>query len=246
MNLILLYPHEALGSGRFRVVGARADHVREVLRAEVGATIRVGLLNGPTGMGRVDRVAEDVELTVSLEATRPERPRLDVMLAMPRPKALKRLLPQLAALGISRLILFRCWRVEKTYFESPILEPTSHEPLLDEGLMQGRDTMRPEVQIERRFTPFVEDRLEAVSGERRFLLDPSATTSFGGHVVGDRQRVSLIFGPEGGFLPKEVEMLEARGFERITLGPRTLRTDTACVAAIAQVSLIRRRAEAAA
>jgi 16S rRNA (uracil1498-N3)-methyltransferase len=45
----------------------------------------------------------------------------------------------------------------------------------------------------------------------------------------------LAIGPEGGFSPAEIELLEAEGFELHSLGPRILRTETAAIAALACV-----------
>ena len=41
-------------------------------------------------------------------------------------------------------------------------------------------------------------------------------------------------GPEGGWTDDEVELLEAHGFARYSLGPRILRTDTAVIALLAR------------
>ena len=47
--------------------------------------------------------------------------------------------------------------------------------------------------------------------------------------------IALAVGPEGGFAPAELELAEARGFVAASLGPLTLRTETAVVAALAVV-----------
>jgi 16S rRNA (uracil1498-N3)-methyltransferase len=47
--------------------------------------------------------------------------------------------------------------------------------------------------------------------------------------------VVLAIGPEGGWNDFELGLLEARGFQRISLGPRSLRTDTACIAMLSLV-----------
>ena len=43
----------------------------------------------------------------------------------------------------------------------------------------------------------------------------------------------LAIGPEGGWSPRDRELLRTAGFEGMRLGPRILRTETAGLAAIA-------------
>ncbi|MBI2374888.1 MAG: 16S rRNA (uracil(1498)-N(3))-methyltransferase [Deltaproteobacteria bacterium] len=239
MNLVLLYPDEAIGAGRFRVRGARHQHVRDVLGLSKGERVRAGILEGAAGTANVASLSdEELVLEDFVEESVPARAKLDLFLALPRPKTLKRLLPQIAALGVDRLVLFRCWRVERAYLDSPILTPELYEPLLDEGLMQARDTRRPRVSLEPRFVPFVEDRLGSLAGERRIVFHP-AGAAFRTEAIDPSIRVSLVVGPEGGFLPKEVAKLEALGFEVAGLGPRILRTDTATVMALGLIAAAR-------
>lgn len=51
-------------------------------------------------------------------------------------------------------------------------------------------------------------------------------------------QVTLLIGPEGGLSPKEINALEQKGFVSATLGPRTLRTETAAMTAIALVQSV--------
>jgi len=47
-------------------------------------------------------------------------------------------------------------------------------------------------------------------------------------------RILLAVGPERGWdEPEELELLARHGFELATLGPRTLRTDVACISLLA-------------
>jgi len=55
-------------------------------------------------------------------------------------------------------------------------------------------------------------------------------------VRNSRERVLLAIGPEGGWNSFETALLEAHGFQTVGMGPRTLRSDTACIALLALVS----------
>jgi RsmE family RNA methyltransferase len=166
-----------------------------------------------------------------------ETPAVDLLLATPRPKVLRRLWAQLAALGVGRIMLVNAERVERNYFDTHWLRADVYRPLLIEGLQQARDTRLPTVTVHRRLRPFVEDELDLLCPDaRRLLADPSSSASISSVVQGDdRRRVLLAVGPEGGWNAFELALLTARHFVCVGLGPRTLRTDTACVALLALV-----------
>ncbi len=242
MNLVLLEEGELGTDGRLRLSGTRADHLLNVLKVAKGQSVRVGLLDGPRGTARVESIgANAVELTCVLEDKAPPRPRVDLLLAVPRPKVLRRLWAQLAALGVSRVILTNAERVERPYFDTHVLTPGCYRPLLIEGLQQARDTRMPTVSIHRRFKVLVEDELEALSDAGlRLVADPSATSTprevIRSRVDADGDaRVLLAVGPEGGWNDFELRLLDAHGFRPIGMGPRTLRTDTACLALLSLV-----------
>ncbi len=231
MNLILLQPDE-LSSGRAVLTGGRAAHIRKVLKAVPGQELRIGLLNGPLGFGRVESVEPaGVVLECRFEAVPPPKPRLDLLLAMPRPKVLKRLWAQLAALGVGRIVLLRAEKVERFYFDSHVIQPEFYNGLLMEGLQQARCTHRPNVQVEPLFKPYIEDRFAAdFANHRKLLADPSGIKRIRDLPPSSSSgRILLAVGPEGGWTPYELDMLKERGFELIGMGERILRSDTACI-----------------
>jgi len=242
LNLVLLEAGELNALGRVLLSGPRAAHIVNVLGATPGQTVRIGVLEGPRGVGTVGSIeGNTVALDCVLEAEAPPRPRVDLLLAVPRPKVMRRLWAQLTAFGVSRIILTNAERVERPYFDTHVLTAECYRPLLIEGLQQARDTRLPTVSIHRRFKVLVEDELDTLSGPGlRLVADPGAATRAGDAVrtgLGAKPdaRVLLAVGPEGGWNPFELRLLEAHGFQHIGMGPRTLRTDTACLALLALV-----------
>lgn len=242
MNLILLEAGEIDAAGAARLTGPRAVHALEVLKISVGQSLRVGLVDGPRGTATVAAIDRgSVDLICALESSIPERPRVDLLLAVPRPKVMRRLWAQLAALGVGRIVLTNAERVERPYFDTHILSAECYRPLLIEGLQQAQDTRLPEVSIHKRFKVLVEDDLDALSGSGlRLVADPGGSGSVGAavgeHVANDRNcRVLLAIGPEGGWNRFELDLLAAHGFQTTSMGPRTLRTDTACLALLALI-----------
>ena len=236
MNLILLDEHDRLGSCHVTLSDARAAHLLRVLKVVPGQAVRVALLDGPLGVGTVESAGDGrVTLRCVFEADIPRRPRVDVLLALPRPKVMRRLWAQFAALGVGQIILTNAERVERQYFDTHVLAEACYRPLLIEGMQQARDTRLPLVSIHRQFKVLVEDQLDMLfSAGLRLVADPHGTTSIGAAVAEHAdQRVLVAIGPEGGWNAFELALFQAHGFRAVGLGPRTLRVDTACTAILA-------------
>jgi 16S rRNA (uracil1498-N3)-methyltransferase len=237
MNVILLDEHDGVDTSHATLTDARATHLLDVLRVTPGQTVRVGLLDGPLGTGTVEFAGDGrVTMRCVFETETPSRPRVDVLLALPRPKVMRRLWAQLAALGTGRIILTNAERVERHYFDTHVLTEDCYRPLLIEGLQQARDTRLPLVSIHRQFKILVEDHLDdLVPSSVRLVADPNATCSVASALADSSDRVLIGIGPEGGWNEFELRLLESHGFTRVGLGPRTLRADTACVALVSLV-----------
>lgn len=228
MNLLLLEPGEVAPDGTARLTGRRLVHARRVLAARPGDRLRVGELGGAIGEGEVLEVDEDAMLLrVSLHAPPPPRPGVSLVLALPRPKQLRRVLPALASLGVDRVALVNAARVEKSYFSARALEPRELRSLLALGLEQARDTRAPEVELRPLFRPFVEDELGSWcrGAGTRLVAHPSGDVDE--RPLPDGGPIVLAVGPEGGWVPFELELLRAAGFVPWSAGPRTLRVETA-------------------
>ena len=232
MNRILFEPEELQADGAVTLVDGRAAHIRQVLQAVAGQTIRTGWLNGRVGMSRLLDVSDTQVRLFPDHTQETPLPWFDLLLAMPRPKVLKRLWPQLAALGVGRVVLLNASKVEKCYFSSQWVDPVHYRPLLVEGLTQAGLTRVPEVLVRSRFKPFVEDELDALFPQTlRLLAHPGPRGTLPPAADG-LARPLLVVGPEGGWTAYELRMLQTRGFRLFSLGERTLRTDTACIALI--------------
>ena len=242
MNLILIHPGE-LNGGRAVLTGERAAHVRGVLKAGTGRVLRIGLLNGPPGEGTVERL-EPLTLACKWKSEVPPQPAVDLLLALPRPKVMKRLWAQLAALGVGRILLTNAAKVERFYFDTHVLEPGFYNTRLIEGLQQACDTRLPEVRIIKQLKPFLEDELDSLCPDGlRLLADPSGERSLLDAGWSGAGHVLLAVGPEGGWTPYEIGLFRENGFETIGMGPRILRTDTACIALLGMIAEMKRRGQ---
>lgn len=233
MNLVLLRESDWIAADRVLLHDRRAGHIRAVLRARVGERLRVGLLGGLCGQGLIEAVEpEGVRLRVELSDAPPARHRFSIVLALPRPKMLRRILRQCAEFGVADLHLIHSARVEKSYWQSPLLQPERLEEALHAGLERCRDTIAPRVHLHRRFRPFVEDQLSGLcAGRPCWIADRGAPSA-----LADAPPVPAVvmIGPEGGFVPFEVQLAESVGARRVGLGERILSVDTALITVLAQ------------
>lgn len=234
MNLLLLEPADFIAADRVRLTDRRLKHLQEVHRAEAGETLRVGLLGGDMGEGRLvhlDKAA--AELAVSFDQPPPAKLPITLLLALPRPKMLRRVLQTVATMGVPRLVLLNSYRVEKSFWQTPFLEPAAIREQLILGLEQARDTVLPQIIIAKRFKPFVEDRLPQLATDTIGLVGhPGDYPSCPRAVT---RPVTLAIGPEGGWIPYEVEKLAEAGLAPVQLGERILRVETAVSALLARL-----------
>ncbi|WP_349570760.1 16S rRNA (uracil(1498)-N(3))-methyltransferase [Azotobacter salinestris] len=234
MNLLLLDDADFVAADRVILRDRRLRHLQEVHRAEAGDRLRVGHVGGAMGEGRLLRLEAGLaELQVTFDRAPPAKLPLTLLLALPRPKMLKRVLQTVAAMGVPRLVLLNSYRVEKSFWQTPFLEPAAIREQLILGLEQARDTVLPEVLIEKRFKPFVEDRLPQLAAGSLGLLGHPGDFPPCPRAV-DRP-VTLAIGPEGGWIPYEVDKLQAAGLTPVQLGERILRVETAVTALLARL-----------
>lgn len=234
MNLLLLHPENLSGSVA-RLSGRHRQHVLDVHRARVGDSLRVGLINGLMGQGVITTLdADQLVLDVSLDTPPPPRAPVILLLALPRPKMLRRIFQMVATFGIEELVLLNSYRVEKSFWDSPWLAPEAIAEQLALGLEQARDTVPPRVTLAPRFKPFVEDVLPGMLAGRRGLV---AHPLPGARVcpADVREPLLLAIGPEGGFIPYEVDKLVAAGCQAVGLGSRILRVETAVATALGRL-----------
>ncbi len=234
MNLILLYESDFISEDKVRLDDHRAQHIQKVHRAEVGDHLKVGRLNQLMGQGIVLQSDDQgVVLQTSFDQPPPAPLPLTLILALPRPRMLARSLQHISTLGVKRLILLNTKRVEKSYWMSPELKPEKIHDNLILGLKQARDTQLPEVILETQFKPFVEDRLpEIVAGTRGLVAHPGSAEAC---PRGLEEETTLAIGPEGGFIPYEVDKLVEAGLQPVHLGERILRVETAVTALLARL-----------
>jgi 16S rRNA (uracil1498-N3)-methyltransferase len=247
MNLLLFERHELINEVFLRLRGETARHLIEIVRVAQGDTLRVGEIGGRIGSAIVEAVEDEtVAVRVGVLNEESQRPWVDLVLALPRPQILKRVLQTAATMGVRRLMLIRSERVERSYFSSPLLAPDKIAYYLRLGLEQGMSTISPEVTVHHRFRPFVEQDIDLYIDKEqglRLISHPTADTALSvlelQHKLDSRTQVALAIGPEGGWREHEIEAFMKRGFVPFNCGPRILRVDGAVCSLLGQLDLLR-------
>jgi 16S rRNA (uracil1498-N3)-methyltransferase len=243
MNIILVAVEEIIDD-RVVLADHRAQHIVKVLRSNPGDNVRVGIINGRKGTGRILNISDGrpfrVEVALDLREEAAPRPKIDLLLALPRPIMLKRIFSQAAALGFGSIILINANRVEKSFWEATLLSGESSRTHLLQGLEQAVDTRLPEVCTFTRFKPFVEDVLPGMMRDYShcLLAHPAGVRTLKEVLTGIPDRILLAVGPEGGWVDYEVERFLEKGFSAFTMGERILKVDTAVISLHGRVSAL--------
>lgn len=228
MNTLIL-PKVAINNNTATITNpAQLRHLKTVLNATVGDTLKIAQLGGCLGTAKIVGWDDDgcVLGEVRLDTLPPAKLGVTVVLALPRPKVLRRLVIDMTALGVDRIVLVNSVRTDKSYWSSPLLERLDEFVL--EGLQQGVDTIPPLITLSRRFKPFVQDELpDIIKTGQAVVLHPYADLSFYDSVCERGLPCVVVIGAEGGFVPYEIELLGSVGVTSATLGQRILRTESA-------------------
>ena len=237
MNLLLVEATELAGDGTCTIAATdrRAEHLRGVLGATVGSKLRAGVLGGKLGTAEV--LSDTGALTLRLDLTDepPEQLAVDLVVAIPRPKVLARVIETCAAFGVRRIDLTNAWRVDKSYLRSPRLATSSLAQAARLGAEQGATTRVPEIRVfERLMARFAEpfpDITKLIAHPRTPPIEAAATPPL---------PCVLAIGPEGGWIERELATFVDRGFVACSIGAPILRVESAVSAALAQLLLLAR------
>lgn len=251
MNMIIVSSADRVGDNRYVLSDHRAEHIISILKLSPGDDLEIGLLDGPCGRGQVESISDGTVTLVTGEMSSipPVTPEIDLICALPRPQTLKKILITAAMMGVRSLHLIRANRVEKSYFQSPLIEAENQYRYLVEGLAQGKLTRLPEVIVHDRFRVFMEDYLKKLETAAetplvKLLADGDQSRLLDAVCDGREKRIAIAIGPEGGWVPFEIELMQAVGFRPFTIGRWTLRVEHAVTAALSQIELLRRQRSA--
>jgi len=205
-------------------------HIKEILKSKVGDSLIIGEMGGNIGRATIEQINNDEVVLgdIVLDIQPPAKLDLTVILALPRPKVLRRLIMDMTSLGVNKIIIVNSYRSQKSYWQSPLLERI--DEFVFEGLQQAIDTVAPIIELKKLFKPFVEDEFPALLLDKTqgdaVIAHPYASQSWKSYLDTSTMPKIVCIGAEGGWIDYEVDLLCQHGCRAVSLGERILRTES--------------------
>lgn len=235
MNLMLLWNAEVLADSSFKLTAndRRARHIQQVLQLQPGDSLKAGIIDGLMGKATLQSIENNALVFTSHFHELPPAPLdLTLIIGLPRPKMMRRIIQSVSALGVKDIVFVNTYKVEKSYWQTPWLSPQNliEQSLL--GLEQAVDTQIPRISQFKLFKPFVEDHLQVImNGREGWFAHPGMFAP----VPETPKKMVLVIGPEGGLTPYEVDKLRTAGLRGFHFGRRILRMETAIPAILGRL-----------
>ena len=209
----------------------RAQHLIKVLHKKTGDDFTAGIIGGQSGTARITAIDDSgISFEFSPEGNGKPLTKLDMIIGFPRPIQLKRLLRDIAALGVGRVYLTGTDLGEKSYMQSTLVEKGAAYKMLLDGTVQAGSTHVPELFL---FKTLDECLGEIKEEGARFALDNVNPSMRLADALAEKKsgRVIAAIGSERGWTDRERSVLEAAGYIRCGMGERIMRTETAATVA---------------
>ena len=235
MNICLFSQDEILKPLPIR--DERAQHIIKVLHKKAGDTFTAGIIGGQSGTATIVELSTAGENAgikfdfIPIGNGKPLAP-FEMIVGFPRPIQLKRLLRDIAALGVRRIHLTGTDLGEKSYMQSNLVERgTAYQMLLD-GTVQTGSTHVPELCLYKNLDECLSS-IESRAGEDclKLALDNVNPSERLAAAVKPAACVVAAIGSERGWTERERKLLESKGYVRCGMGERIMRTETAATVA---------------
>ena len=209
----------------------RAKHILKVLRLSLGDSFHLGLIDGPRGTAQITGITDrEILFDFQLDDDIPQLHPVHMIIGLPRPRSARRILKDVTTQGASELHFVATDSGEKSYLHSNLWTDEGYRQHLLEGAEQAFCTRLPKVVIH----PSLKACLNQLNTEtNRIVLDNyEATQTLQTYPLNSPHCV-LAIGSERGWSDDERNHFRAHGFTLASLGDRVLKTETACIAALA-------------
>lgn len=234
MNICLFNPQEI--EKPLNIRDERAQHLIKVLHKKNGDTFTAGIIDGKSGTATITAIAEE-EISFTFEAAGEGKllKPVKMIIGFPRPIQLKRLLRDIAALGVCEVHLTGTELGEKSYMQSTLVERGAAYKMLLDGTVQAGSTHVPELFLHKTLQECLEEINAASKTSVLLALDNVNPSCSLVHAMSENtnqeKNVVAAIGSERGWTDKERKMLEEAGFVRCGMGERIMRTETAATVA---------------
>lgn len=216
----------------------RGEHILKILHKKTGETFTAGILGGKSGTATITDIS-DGKIFFTFEPAGDGKPLnpLKMIIGFPRPIQLKRLLRDIAALGVCEVHLTGTELGEKSYMQSTLVEKGNAYKMLLDGTVQAGSTYVPELFLHKTLNEclsFLSDddvRLALDNKNPSMRLQEALQEKAVSAKTTTEQKVIAAIGSERGWTDRERKLLEDNGFIRCGMGERIMRTETAATVA---------------
>ncbi|MDE6719102.1 MAG: 16S rRNA (uracil(1498)-N(3))-methyltransferase [Treponemataceae bacterium] len=243
MNICLFEEREIIDALPLPANDERALHIKKILKKKVGESFAAGIIDGKAGLATITKIGEEgkpdegaIYFSFKERSDGKKLFPLEMIIGFPRPIQLKRLLRDMAALGVRSVHLAGTELGEKSYLESSLAQKSQVRKMLYEGTVQAGGTHIPKNFIYPSLCECLENFSRSQNkGQIKIALDnvnPKFTlTNFLNENPVEGKSVVAAIGSERGWTNGERKLLESRGFVRLGMGERIMRTETAATVA---------------
>ncbi len=245
MNIILLSPQDEKSNSVYLLDDERAGHIINVLKSKPGDTIEIGIYNGDLGKAKVVGV-QNGKVELEIIKTYPKvlnTPGIHLICALPRPQTLKKILFHAASMGVERIDFIKSNRVEKSFYQSHLLRKEYYGKLIKLGMSQGKQTMAPEIFFHKKFKAYFENVFPYIERRKslKLIAENTAHRTLFDIYTNNTGFVTVAIGPEGGWIPFEIDFMKNVGFIPFSISKWTLRVEAAVISTLSQIELLSNR-----
>ena len=235
MKTIRLYQNAPFTEGKTAELDSdNSHHLNKVLRFPVGKNITVFNGDGFDYTAVVQNAKKTTNLKVISKTLNNTESKLDLTLAQGIAKGEKMdfLIQKAVELGVTRIIPMKLERCVVRLRDEKVQKKIDHwQKIANHACEQSGRSVIVDVSH-----PASLEELLEVTNHNGFVLHHRAT--LGLSQVKETSKATILIGPEGGLTEKEVNDSEVAGYQSIIIGKRVLRTETASLAAIANMQLL--------
>ena len=227
----------------------RAQHILKVLHKNTGDRFSAGIIGGKAGTAVITSINKETRkeftggtLSFSFTAESDGKPLypLIMLIGFPRPIQLKRLLRDMASLGVSEVHLTATQLGEKSYLKSDLANDQAGYQMLLDGTAQAASTHVPLLRMHQSLEECLTYlRTEHKDAQHLLALDnvnaSSSLSAYLDRTKSENKNAKTLtiaaIGSERGWTNAERTLLEQAGYQRLSMGSRILRTETAATTA---------------
>lgn len=239
MNICLFKPEEI--EAPLSVKDERGQHIIKILHKKEGDTFSAGIINGRAGKALITKIENSsIHFNFTPESEGKALYPLKMIIGFPRPIQLKRLLRDIAALGVSEVHLTGTELGEKSYMQSNLVEHGTAYQMLVDGTVQAAGTHVPELFLHKTLKECLSALQSSGAEELKLCLDNvNPAGSIMSVLQSQKEKpegVIAAIGSERGWTENERNLLESAGYYRTGMGPRIMRTETAATVSASVIS----------